>query len=311
MNVTGNTAVNYGYQPGISISDGQSIMHKLSTPFNIESLPDDHELKVRFKEGQSMMAQHAIFTSPEGINARRDSQLKMGDFQDTRAIIRIDGEVIAYRTQNDDYSGITTKNKYAGYIDNQLGGDEQGTRNFVLALKDEYGDRVEVEYFKSGEGPTHAETFEMFSGQNYVASINNGSDLELTGFYGQEEVAEQRERDRVMRNAVPQTDVLRVNDVVVGSVDVNNRFHVSSANLNQEADQLGIEREQLKNIYNYEFKDINPEDLLSLFKDVFGSAGNVNSLSKEEVPSYGEVMAKSQQQFLQRYDAIHEPDKST
>ncbi|RZM78256.1 hypothetical protein [Pseudoalteromonas rubra] len=266
------------------LSAGKSLSTRLEGKQNLTYLLKSDHIRVASEEEMNMLKQdmHALSLGAKDL---ADHYQKHGQQQDVRAMIKIDGQVMAYLKEDGSFAG----HKGVEDLFRQAGGDIEKLQSLI---EQHYPQSGEVEFFEPGEGPTNADVFEWFNGRSYQAFISEQVASRKEAEYTQQLAQDEAYRRKLMFEQSPQTAVFRVGGAVVGSMDDKGFADVGQA-LASLADERGVERTQLKSLFTVDL-DRTPDEYKALLSDVFGDDVQLDTFSIEQAPSRAEVRRLSQ-----------------
>ncbi|WP_125779578.1 hypothetical protein [Pseudoalteromonas rubra] len=274
-------------QPGQDASEvlaGKSLSTRLEGKQNLTYLLKPGSVRVASEEDMNRLNQDMDALSLGAKDLAGHFQ-RHGQQQDVRAMIKIDGQVMAYLKEDGSFAG----RKGVEDLFRQAGGDIETLQSLV---EQQYPGSGEVEFFESGKGPANSDVFELFNGRSYQAFISEQVASRKEAEYTQQLAQDEAYRRKLMFEQSPQTAVFRVGGEVVGSMDDKGFADVGQA-LTSLADERGIERTQLKSLFAVDF-DRTPDEYKALLSDVFGDDVQLDTFSVEQAPSRAEVRRLSQ-----------------
>ncbi|MCG7534583.1 hypothetical protein [Pseudoalteromonas sp. OOF1S-7] len=271
-------------QDGSEVSADKSLSIRLEGKQNLTYLLKSGHIRVASEEEMNRLNQdmHGLTLGAKDLAVHYQRQ---GQQQDMRAMIKIDGQVMAYLRDDGSFAG----HKGVEDLFRQAGGDIKKLQSLV---EQQYPRSGEVEVFESGEGPTNAEVFELFNGRSFQVFIKEQVASRKETEYTQQLAQDEAYRRKLMFDQSPQTAVFRVGGVVVGSMDEKGFADVGQA-LTALADERGVERAQLKSLFTLDF-DRTPDEYKALLSDVFGDDVQLDTFTVEQAPSRAEVRRLSQ-----------------
>ncbi|WP_261842262.1 hypothetical protein [Aliamphritea ceti] len=272
-----------GTTTGIRISSGQSIMHLLPLPTPIEAS--------RFNNIE--MPGQTLYTPEE----YQQNMLGKAGQRDTSAIIYLDGKAVAMH----DSQGVTSHNA----IDTSSlrnGGD---FNSLVSQLQSQYGNRVRVESFAPGNGPTNAEAFQLFSGKDYHQHIaEQVAGMRQKTADNQRRQLEYQQQQFAWKNA-PQDNVFKVNGQIIASVGEDGTANISTGNLLYTIDSMGKEREVAKKLFALTTgHTVSGDDLQTFFDEHFAGQNSRETFSGEQQPTREDISKQANTQYLSTYQAM-------
>ena len=217
-----------------------------------------------------------------GVQQYQETMRQQATIQDTKALIRIGGEVVAIYSQD---GSVTSRNNIQELID-QADNDLESLSNL---LQETYGDDVSIETFEPGEGPTRAEAFALLNGLSFDEFINSQVNQMTADYQESLQLADAQQRQKLMYEQVPQSAVFRVGDTIVGSINQQGYVDIN-ANVLAAADARGVDREAMKDFYSYQkMHDSDTQTIESMLRDVFGEEVNVEQFDEDSMPLLAEV----------------------
>ncbi|WDD99328.1 hypothetical protein [Thalassomonas actiniarum] len=242
------------------------------------------ELPESVKAG--MLTREDAKATLESIEQDRLAYEASGPLKETQALIWVNGEVVAMYDQQGQGA---SRNFVAGDI-KQANGDLNALMDL---LKEKYGSDVSIETFAPGTGPTNAEAFELFNGISYSDFINSEIGGRKEALANEQMLGLQRDdaeqKRRILYEQVPQTAVFKVGGSIVGSLNEKGFVDIN-ANILEQADARGIDREALQAFYSYdEMSNTDSDKMQAMLEDIFGGDIEVQQFSGSDMPSLGAV----------------------
>ncbi|NVK54139.1 MAG: hypothetical protein HWE26_00880 [Alteromonadaceae bacterium] len=264
-------------QSGFAIGEGSHIIDKLSAPSTLN-------MAERYKDNPPLKTQ---LMSVEEIKTYWQSY---GQSRDVTAIAYIDGEPAIMFGKH-----TTSRNQFSDIANAFNGNPEQA----INALKSEYGNRLSVEYFKPGQGPTNAEAFEQFNGRSfdeYVASqVRNAMSAQVAR---EQQLMEYQQR-QIAWNNTPVNAIFKINDTIIAS-SANDTTSLHTNNLLKALEELGMNSEDAQSLYrNTLGKAVSAQSLEQQLGSIFGSGLSSDYPGENARPTRKEVSTKAQAQYWQ------------
>lgn len=222
----------------------------------------------------------------ESIEQSRLDYEASGKLQEIEAMVWVNGELVAMFGQQ----GQSTSRDFVASDVKQAKGDLNALMGL---LKEKYGSDVSIETFSPGTGPTNAEAFELFNGMSYSKFVDSEVNSRIDSLTNNQKLSMQREeaeqKRRILYEQVPQTAVFKVGDSIVGSLNEKGFVDIN-ANIINQADARGIDREALQAFYTYdEMSNTDSDKIQAMLEDIFGSDVSVQKFSNKDMPSLGTV----------------------
>ncbi len=223
-----------------------------------------------------------------------EDRLAKADQHDTSAIIKMSGEVVGYM-QTD--GSATTRNNL------KMEGDDNASR--IDYLKQHYGNKISIEEFAPGKGPTHAEAYEAFSGldykeQTYIQHQQMHQDI-LLAKQTTARIQQQQKEQREAWESVPQTNLLTQDGLTISGWDKDGGISINHNNLMQLSEQAGYDLAQTRDIYRQLRDSSSPEAAIAALQEHFSGEAELKPLAEGEMMTRKQVMHYSPEQIRDGY----------
>lgn len=220
--------------------------------------------------------------------------LAKADQRDTSAIIRMGGKVVGYMQTN----GYATTNNGL-----RMEGDDNTAR--IRSLKEHYGDKISIEEFESGKGPTHAETYEAFSGRDYIDQVYSQhqqmqQDI-LLAKQTSARIQQQQQAQKETWENTPQQTLLTQDGQNIGGWDKDGKISINHNNLLKLSEDAGYDLAQTRDIYRQLRDSGSPEAAAEALQQHFPTSPELKELPEGERLTRREVMHYSQEQIRDGY----------
>lgn len=271
----------YDPSKGIAIGTGTSLMHKLPLPHELqkfEPAPKAHELKL-----------NAL--SPEDT---RTMLLTKGQQRDVTAIAYVDGRPAMMFGDS-----ITSRNNF-GYIALASNGNHSQAKQ---ALKEQYGDRVEIIEFSPTSAPTNAEAFELFNQKSYREFVEREYHLERQNQSNAAKQQLEMHQKHLQRQNTPVDAVFTMNGVIVASLGADNSTDLHRGNLLMTLDEMGLSSDVAKALYDDTVgKKLSTKELRSIFEQNLPGQYNIEFPHSEASITREQITNQARSQYAQKVE---------
>lgn len=293
---------------GIPVNAVENVTYKF-TPVSIDdNAPESIKQMLNSSAHKSIQATYNMTFNQQWDEVQKHrAELEADGMQkNTQDIIFVNGKALVKVSQD---GGIQSTNALAGLV-NQYGEDlHQGNSDeFIAKLKEKYGPDVRIESFEKGQGPTNADVFNLL---NDSISYEQYIDQEIVSMNKEVFTAqlnkEEMDKQQAAFNNVPQQAVFKVNDEIVGTLDVTGKLNIMSMNVIKASDDAGLDRDNLGDYFNSPFgTEHDVKSVNAMLQDVFADDVNITEFSTADAPTLGEVNAQASEQFNSQFNKLIE-----
>lgn len=227
---------------------------------------------------------------PLNIEQLLQDRLSQANHQDTQAIIRMGGKVVGYM-QTNGYATTTNSLK--------MEGSDNASR--IQFLKQHYSNKISIEEFPPGEGPTHAEAYEAFSGRNYRQEMYNQYQTAVRDrFEVQQARLKAQQRWESIQNE-PQVQKLTLEGLNITGWDQAGNININHRNLIQLSKQAGFDLSQTQDIYRQLRDSVSPEAATAALAQHFAAEPELANIPEGETLTRKQLMHSSPEQLRNGY----------
>ncbi|WP_028299774.1 hypothetical protein [Oceanospirillum beijerinckii] len=227
---------------------------------------------------------------PLNIEQLLQDRLSQANHQDTQAIIRMGGKVVGYMQTN---GYATTSNSL------KMEGSDNASR--IQFLKQHYGNKISIEEFPPGEGPTHAEVYEAFSGRNYRQEMYSQYQSAVRDRF---EVQQAQLRAQQQWEAIqnePQVQKLTLEGLNITGWDQAGNININHRNLIQLSKQAGFDLPQTREIYRQLRDSESPDAATAALAKHFSSEPELAIIPDSDTLTRKQLMYSSPEQIRNGY----------
>ena len=225
--------------------------------------------------------------------------LQQGNRKDTDVIFRVDGNIIASLSESGAGEMTNSVAQVLRDVAPNLVSIEQ-------ALKSKYGDKLQVEKFPQGEGPSQAELFEMRNGRSLHSYINETTRQMKASFNATQYQLQQDKVEKQKLDSVEQNTAFIINNRVIGSLGIDGTININHAILSTEMDKSGVDKEIGRQLLALGKTTENVNDVSDILRKGFGEDSvQVDAFTPGKGPSLGELASTMNEQLATtiRYSA--------
>lgn len=234
------------------------------------------EEQKRLRDMKAMLAQGGPL-SPED---QLQKQLAQGHKQDTRAFIYQGSELVAVMHRD---GGTTHRNGF------QIEGGNQEEQ--LARIQQRYGNSVRITEFAPGEGPTHAEAWEMFNqGRNYEQTMYQGYLQRQHDLFQHKQQQAQFQQQQQAWREEPQLQLMSMNGVNVAGWDKDGKSSINVRNLMLLSEQSGLDKETTQQIYRDIYLSESPEDVRNILEQHYSGQTYYEQVSADQAISRQQLM---------------------
>ena len=264
--------VNSGQAEGISLQGATNLTYKI-----------DASSISRISNEQSLLLEEIVTNSQSltgSIENTEQYYRDNGQLKEVTAIIKIDGQVMAYMNKDGSYAGRNGVDD----LFKQANGDINKLKQLI---KEEYPSTASLETFEEGQEPTNAEVFELFNEQSYESFVSSQVSALKEALITEQMNIDEHLRRTLLFDQEPQTSVFTINGETVASMDEGGFVDIG-ASLLKLADDKNIDREQLAPLYTLDFEQ-TAEEYKATLTDIFGADVELENFNLANAPTRTEV----------------------